>query len=133
MANASLYDSTAELDACGIGFVADVRGRASREVLDAVLEALRRVKHRGAVAADGKTGDGAGVLLPIPAALLPSSATGLGMVFLRSESDRSLLATSCCKESRRRKDERRRPSIPPQDDGDDNKPRARVVASAPDK
>ena len=44
----SLYDPTAELDACGIGFVADVRGRASREILDALLEGLRRVKHRGA-------------------------------------------------------------------------------------
>src|SRR5207253_3590003 len=63
-----------------------------------LLEGLRRVKHRGAVAADGKTGDGAGLLLPIPAALLPAPATGLGMVFLRDESDRDLLATSCCKE-----------------------------------
>jgi len=95
---APLYDPTIERDACGIGFVADVRGRASREVLDAVLEALRRVKHRGAVAADGKTGDGAGVLLPLPRALLPAGATGLGMVFLRDEADRSSLATSCCKE-----------------------------------
>ena len=99
MANATtLYDPTAELDACGIGFVADVRGRPSREILDALLEGLRRVKHRGAVAADGKTGDGAGLLLPIPAALLPGSATGLGMVFLRDESDRDVLATLCCKE-----------------------------------
>jgi glutamate synthase (ferredoxin) len=87
-----------ERDACGIGFVADVRGRASREVLDAVLEALRRVKHRGAVAADGKTGDGAGLLLPIPAALLPGGATGLGMVFLRDEADGSVLEASCREE-----------------------------------
>src|SRR5438477_576326 len=94
----TLYDPALELDACGIGFVADVRGRASREILDALLEALRRVKHRGAVAADGKTGDGAGLLLPIPRALLPAPATGLGMVFLRDEADRSFLATQCCKE-----------------------------------
>ena len=87
----TLYDRTAELDACGIGFVADVRGRPSRAVLDALLEGLRRVKHRGAVAADGKTGDGAGLLLPIPAALLPAPGCGLGMVFLRDESDREPL------------------------------------------
>jgi glutamate synthase (ferredoxin) len=91
----SLYDPNADLDACGIGFVANVRGRASREILDALLEGLRRVKHRGAVAADGKTGDGAGLLLPIPPALLPTGAEGLGMVFLRDEADRSVLATSC--------------------------------------
>jgi glutamate synthase (ferredoxin) len=94
----TLYDPTAELDACGIGFVADVRGRPSREVVDALLEGLRRVKHRGAVAADGKTGDGAGLLLPIPQALLPEPGVGVGMVFLRDEADRSFLATSCCRE-----------------------------------
>jgi glutamate synthase domain-containing protein 2/glutamate synthase domain-containing protein 1/glutamate synthase domain-containing protein 3 len=94
----TLFDSRAELDACGIGFVADVRGRPSRAVLDALLEGLRRVKHRGAVAADGKTGDGAGLLLPIPATLLPAPGCGLGMVFLRDESDRETLATLCCKE-----------------------------------
>ncbi|HST26294.1 MAG TPA: glutamate synthase large subunit [Gaiellaceae bacterium] len=95
---AKLHDPTAELDSCGIGFVADVRGRASREIVDALLEALRRVKHRGAVAADGKTGDGAGLLLPIPRSLLEGGATGLGVVFLRSETDRSNLAAQCCKE-----------------------------------
>ena len=91
----TLYDRTAELDACGIGFVADARGRASREILDALLEALRRVKHRGAVAADGKTGDGAGLLMPIPSTLLPSVGCGIGMVFLRDDADRERLAASC--------------------------------------
>jgi glutamate synthase (ferredoxin) len=94
----SLYDPQAELDACGIGFVADVRRRSSRFVLDALLEGLRRVKHRGAVAADGKTGDGAGLLLPLPRALLPGRATGLATVFLRDGADREVLATSCRKE-----------------------------------
>ncbi len=98
MTRPTLYDPNLELDSCGVGFVADVRGRASREVVDALLEALRRVKHRGAVAADGKTGDGAGLLLPIPAALVPEPGCGLAMVFLRSEADRSVLATQCCKE-----------------------------------
>ncbi len=61
-----------ERDACGIGFVASIGGEPSRAVLDRVLEALTRVRHRGAVAADHRTGDGAGVLLPLPEALAPS-------------------------------------------------------------
>ena len=56
-----------------------------------MLEALRRVKHRGAVAADGKTGDGAGLLLPIPSRCLPSAGCGIGMVFLRDDADRERL------------------------------------------
>src|SRR3954451_2256772 len=81
----SLHDPAAERDACGIGFVADAAGRPSRAVLDTVLQALRNARHRGAVAADGKTGDGAGVLLPIPDALRPVDRCGLGMVFLRED------------------------------------------------
>jgi glutamate synthase domain-containing protein 2/glutamate synthase domain-containing protein 1/glutamate synthase domain-containing protein 3 len=62
-----LYDPRRdERDACGIGFVADAHGRASRAVLDAALGGLERLRHRGAVAADARTGDGAGVLLPLP-------------------------------------------------------------------
>ena len=55
-----------ELDACGIGFVADAEGRSSRAVVEATLTGLACVKHRGAIAADGLTGDGAGILLPVP-------------------------------------------------------------------
>ncbi|MEA2497784.1 MAG: hypothetical protein QOH26_189, partial [Actinomycetota bacterium] len=80
-----LYDARRdERDACGIGFVADSKGRASRSIVDAALEALCRVRHRGAVAADALTGDGAGLLLPIPTALLSEEAgerLGLAMVF----------------------------------------------------
>ena len=54
---------SSERDSCGIGFVADVRGRASRGILDAALEGLRRMQHRGAVAADRRTVDGAGILV----------------------------------------------------------------------
>ena len=72
-----LYDpAQAERDACGIGFVADSEGRSSRSIVDAALEALCRVKHRGAVAADALTGDGAGVLLPLPRAILAERANG---------------------------------------------------------
>ena len=57
---AGLYDPVFEHDACGIGFVADRAGRASAEVLTLALQALARLAHRGAVDADGRTGDGAG-------------------------------------------------------------------------
>lgn len=60
-----LHNPTAERDTCGVGFVPDAKGRPAREIVEAVLEGRRRVEHRGATAADGKTSDGAGVLLPI--------------------------------------------------------------------
>ncbi len=81
---ATLEPIPLERDACGIGFVARLDGAASRDVLDRVLEALRRVRHRGAVAADARTGDGAGLLLPLPAALLPEPGLGVAMVFGRA-------------------------------------------------
>ncbi len=79
-----------ERDACGIGFVADSSGRASRSIIDLTLEALRRVRHRGALAADELTGDGAGVLLPLPVDILraelgqidPGGRLGVAMTFL---------------------------------------------------
>ena len=79
-----------ERDACGIGFVADARGRASREIVDCLLEGLQNVRHRGAIAADGKTGDGAGVILP-----LRPEGPGLAMVFLRDESARAAIEDAC--------------------------------------
>ncbi|MFN8464274.1 MAG: glutamate synthase large subunit [Caldilineaceae bacterium] len=67
MGNAQgLYDPRFEHDACGIGFVAHVEGKRSHRVLDMALEALRNHAHRGAVADDRKTGDGAGVLTQLP-------------------------------------------------------------------
>ena len=84
-----------ERDACGIGFVARLSGGPSRAVLDSLLEALSRVRHRGAVAADHRTGDGAGVLLPLPAALLPESGLGLAMVFLRDPDGRRAVEEAC--------------------------------------
>jgi glutamate synthase domain-containing protein 2/glutamate synthase domain-containing protein 1/glutamate synthase domain-containing protein 3 len=94
----SLYDPTRERDACGIGFVADAQGRAAREIVDLALEALRRVRHRGALAADRRTGDGAGLLLPIPRALLPRPWCGLAMVFLRDEGAREQIEQACSAE-----------------------------------
>src|SRR5436190_24227312 len=55
-----------ELDACGIGFVAHATGGTSREIVDLALTGLACVRHRQAIAADGTSGDGAGLLVPIP-------------------------------------------------------------------
>jgi glutamate synthase (ferredoxin) len=65
-AEGTLYDPRFEHDACGIGFVAQASGERSHEVLALALTALRNHAHRGAVAADGKSGDGAGVLTQLP-------------------------------------------------------------------
>ena len=61
-----LYDPQYEHDACGVGFVCDVKGRASSRIVQDGLTVLRRLSHRGAVGADPKTGDGAGILLQMP-------------------------------------------------------------------
>ncbi len=84
------FGPTQERDACGIGFVADSTGRPSREIADALLEGLHNVRHRGATAGDRKTGDGAGVLLPIP-----EGKPGLAMVFLRDEAARTAIEEAC--------------------------------------
>src|SRR5438128_8811870 len=70
----TLYDPALEHDACGTGFVADVAGRPSHRVLQMAIESVVNLMHRGAVAADGKTGDGAGVLTPLPHRLLMTDA-----------------------------------------------------------
>ena len=84
-----------ERDACGIGFLADATGRASRAIVDGLLDGLARVRHRGAVAADGVSGDGAGLLLPIPRALVPAPWCGLAQVFLRDEAARAAIEEAC--------------------------------------
>jgi len=87
-----------ERDSCGIGFLADATGRASRTVVDGLLDGLAAVRHRGAVAADRRTGDGAGLLLPLARALLPAPWCGLAMVFLRDESERARIEEACSAE-----------------------------------
>ncbi len=61
-----LYDRRFEHDACGVGFVCDIKGRGSNAVVRQGLEVLRRLSHRGATGADPQTGDGAGILIQIP-------------------------------------------------------------------
>ncbi len=61
-----IYDPSQEHDACGVGLVASLDGTARRDVVEAGIEALKAIWHRGAVDADGKTGDGAGIHVEIP-------------------------------------------------------------------
>jgi glutamate synthase (NADPH/NADH) large chain len=61
-----LYDPSLERDACGLGFVADLRRPASHDVVTKGIEILRRLAHRGAAGCDPCTGDGAGILLQLP-------------------------------------------------------------------
>jgi glutamate synthase (NADPH) large chain len=63
---ANAYDPTSERDACGVGLVCAIDGKPRREVVELAIRALKAVWHRGAVDADGKTGDGAGVLVSVP-------------------------------------------------------------------
>jgi len=61
-----IYSREMEHDACGVGLIASTEGKKSRAVVEYGIEALKAVWHRGAVDADGKTGDGAGIHLEIP-------------------------------------------------------------------
>jgi glutamate synthase (NADPH/NADH) large chain len=63
---AATYDVAAEHDACGVGLVAALDGKKRRDIVQAGIDALKAVWHRGAVDADGKTGDGAGIHIEIP-------------------------------------------------------------------
>jgi glutamate synthase (NADPH/NADH) large chain len=92
-----LYDPQTEHDACGIGFVAHIKGEKSREIVEQGLEVLRRLAHRAACGADPETGDGAGILLQLPHRFFKAEGLrlgfdmprrrryGVGMVFLPSD------------------------------------------------
>ena len=93
LAAKGMYRLEDERDACGVGFVVSVDGQPSRNVVENGLTALKAVWHRGAVDADGKTGDGAGIHVEIPVAFFEDQIrrTGhapdkgpmaVGMVFL---------------------------------------------------
>ncbi|MBZ0234623.1 MAG: glutamate synthase subunit alpha, partial [Deltaproteobacteria bacterium] len=73
-----LYDPSTEHDACGVGFVANVKGEKSRAIVEDALEVLRRLAHRAACGADPETGDGAGILLQIPHRFFKAEGLRLG-------------------------------------------------------
>jgi glutamate synthase domain-containing protein 2/glutamate synthase domain-containing protein 1/glutamate synthase domain-containing protein 3 len=81
----SLYDPQFEHDACGVGFVADICGRPSHAILQTAVQALGNLSHRGAKDADGKSGDGAGVLTQLPRKLFLKELEKLGYARPRSQ------------------------------------------------
>ena len=72
------YDPADERDACGVGLVCALDGRPRREVVELAIRSLKAVWHRGAVDADGKTGDGAGVLVSVPQAFFADQVARTG-------------------------------------------------------
>ena len=74
-----LYDPSQEHDACGVGFVVDVRGGKSHDVVRRGIEVLVNLTHRGATGADPDTGDGAGLLIQLPDDFLRREAGKLGL------------------------------------------------------
>ena len=91
----NLLDSRFDHDSCGVGFVATLRNQPSHEILTQALTALARLAHRGAIAADGKSSDGVGIMTAIPREFLlastglsldPGQPLGVGVVFFPEES-----------------------------------------------
>jgi glutamate synthase (NADPH/NADH) large chain len=92
-----LYDPAYEHDACGVGFVAHIKGHKAHSIIEQGLKILENLDHRGAVGADKLMGDGAGILIQIPdeyyradraargVALPPLGEYGVGMIFLPKE------------------------------------------------
>lgn len=92
--NNGLYDPAFEHDSCGIGFVANLKGRKSHDIVEDALHMLARMEHRGACGCESNTGDGAGILIQVPheffvdecrklgIKLPPFGQYGVGMLFL---------------------------------------------------
>jgi glutamate synthase domain-containing protein 2/glutamate synthase domain-containing protein 1/glutamate synthase domain-containing protein 3 len=74
-----LYDPAFEHDACGVGFVVDIKGRKSHKILQHGIQILRNLDHRGACGAEVNTGDGAGILLQMPHKFLQKVAKKQGI------------------------------------------------------
>ena len=95
--NEGLYTAGAEHDACGVGFVAHIKGTKSHDIVKNALKILENLDHRGAVGADKLMGDGAGILIQLPDVLYreemakqgvtlpPPGEYGVGMIFLPKE------------------------------------------------
>ena len=101
----SLVDPRFDHDSCGVGFVASSKNEASHKVLQDALTALARLAHRGAVAADGKSSDGVGVMTAVPRALLlretgvtldDGQCLGVGVVFVWEEQGNTCEVLDTC-------------------------------------
>ncbi|HON29638.1 MAG TPA: glutamate synthase subunit alpha, partial [Ottowia sp.] len=96
-ATGGLYRPTHEHDACGVGFIAHIKGHKTHDIVERGLQILHNLDHRGAVGADKLMGDGAGILIQIPdefyraemaaqgVSLPPPGEYGVGMIFLPKE------------------------------------------------
>src|SRR6266478_2652971 len=73
-----LYDPSLEKDSCGVGFIANIKGKKSHQIVADALSILCNLEHRGAVGADPRAGDGAGILVQIPHAFFKRKATEIG-------------------------------------------------------
>src|ERR1041385_1227895 len=73
-----LYDPRLDKDSCGVGFVAEVKGRKSHQRIEDGLKILCNLEHRGAVGADPRMGDGAGILVQIPHKFFAKETAALG-------------------------------------------------------
>src|SRR5262245_22439701 len=71
-----LYDPAHEHDACGVGFVVDIKGRKSNAIVRRALQVLINLLHRGACGCEANTGDGAGILLQMPDRFLRKVCSG---------------------------------------------------------
>ncbi len=101
----SLVDERFDHDSCGVGFVASVAAVSSHTILQQALTALGRLAHRGAIAADGKSSDGVGLLTAVPRELLlretgislaDDQTLGVGMIFLPQEETRAEAVMTTC-------------------------------------
>ena len=94
-----LYRNEFEHDSCGIGFVANIKGKKSHSIISKGLETLSNMSHRGAEGADSKTGDGAGIMIQVPRdfflmqgySLPPAGQFGTGIIFLPQDKDEAAI------------------------------------------
>ena len=75
-----LYDPALEKDSCGVGFIANIKGKKSHQIVSDALAILCNLEHRGAVGADPRFGDGAGILVQIPHAFFKRKAAEIGFL-----------------------------------------------------
>ena len=95
-----LYDPALAKDSCGVGFIADIKGRKSHKIVEDALQILCNLEHRGAVGADPRAGDGAGILVQIPHKFFARKAKeagitlpapgeyGIGVLFMPRDAER---------------------------------------------
>ena len=101
-----LYEPRLEKDSCGVGFLCDIKGRKTNDIVKKSIKVLERLAHRGAVGSDPKTGDGAGILIQTPHNFFAEAAEkaeidlpveggyGTGLIFLPTDSKERLFCKS---------------------------------------